>query len=214
VLIVSDDPEFVSSLMLSCHGWSIAPEFAVASQADSGELPECIVAIVDGAEALSRLHASVLLAIAVLPDECLLATGTPGMRILQLPRGNGWADTAAAVAEQTMLRGEAVAKFAESERRMRECERFATLGRFIVEARHGLGNALTSLLGHSELALMKTESNVRDEVRGQLETIHAMSLRISDVMQRLTTLDMEMRLAERQTRTDPLCSPAEAAGHR
>ena len=60
---------------------------------------------------------------------------------------------------------------------MRELEHFAALGRFICEARHGLANALTSVLGNSELLLLDSKGSC-SEVRRQLETIHAMSLRI------------------------------------
>ena len=56
------------------------------------------------------------------------------------------------LAQEAMLRLEAQAQKVEVEQQLRETsERFATLRRMIAETRHGLGNALTSILGNSEL---------------------------------------------------------------
>ena len=120
----------------------------------------------------------------------------------------GWAEYAAALAQETMLRLEAQAQMAEVKQRLREMERFAALGRFIVEARHGLGNALTGVLGHSELLLLEDEG-MRGEVRAQLETIHAMSLKMHETFHRLSSLEMELRAAERQAERDTLRWPAQ-----
>jgi len=203
ILIVSDRSEFVNSLMRNCQCWSVVPEFTVAGRTDSGELPECLVAVVDGVEALSRLKPGGPLVIAVTDDEPLPVSGDPARRIRQLRRGTGWADTAAALAE-------ALVRMAEAEGRLRESERFIALGHFIADARHGLGNLLTSLLGNSELVLLETEGGLRDEVRGQLETIHSMSQKIYEVLQRLTSLDMEMQVAERQATRETPREPAQA----
>ena len=112
-------------------------------------------------------------------------------------RVRGWAEPAAALAQETVLRLDAQAQVAELKQRLRETERFAALGRFIVEARHGLGNALTGVLGHSELLLLENEG-MRGEVRAQLETIHSMSLKMHETFHRLSSLEMELRVAERQ----------------
>jgi signal transduction histidine kinase len=87
---------------------------------------------------------------------------------------------------------------AELKRQLRESERFATLGHFIVEARHGLGNALTGVMGHSELLLLEADAGMCCEVRSQLEAIHSMSLKMHETLHRLSSLDMELRVAERQ----------------
>ena len=125
------------------------------------------------------------------------APGTP-LRAVWIERGAHWADVAVALAQETALRLEAQAQAAEGKQKLREAERFAALGRFIAEARHGLGNALTGVLGHSELLLLEGGKDLEGEARAQVETIHAMSLKIHETFHRLSSLDVELRLAERQ----------------
>lgn len=167
--------------------------------------------VTDDPEALARLSGEVLLAIAITDDEPLVDVDGATRRMVQIRRGASWADHAAVLAHETMLRVEALRHIAEVEQRLRESERFAALGRFISEARHGLGNALTGLLGNSELLLLDMDAGLRDEVRAQLETIHEMSLKIHETLQRLSSLDMEMQVAERQAQRETLRRPAGAA---
>lgn len=208
ILVVSDDSEFVNSLVQSWNRLRNVPEFTVSGVQGSAKLAESAVAVTDGPEALARLSGDVLLAIAITGDEPLPDVGGAARRVVQIRRSAGWADHAAALAHETMLRVEALQHVVEVERRLRESERFAALGRFISESRHGLGNALTSVLGNSELLMMDLNTELRDEVRGQLETIHTMSLKIHETLQRLSSLDMEMQVAERQAERDTLRRPA------
>ena len=103
------------------------------------EFPECAVAVIDSPEALARLSGEVLLAIAVTDHEPSADVEGATRRVVQIRRGVGWADNAAVLAHESMLRVEALRHIAEVERKLRESERFAALGRFISEARHGLG---------------------------------------------------------------------------
>jgi signal transduction histidine kinase len=168
--------------------------------------------VVDGAEALSHLAGDVLLAIAVTGDEPLPTVGDRVGRLVQIRHNAGWADIAAALTYEIVLRAQAQRRVVEVENRLRESERFVALGRFIVEARHGLANALTGVLGNSELVLLETKSGLRDEVRGQLETIHSMSLKIHETLQKLSSLDREMQMTERRAERKASLEPAEAAG--
>lgn len=81
----------------------------------------------------------------------------------------------------------------------------------IAETRHGLGNALTSVLGHSELLLLEPDTGLRDDARTQLQTIHAMSMKMLETLRRLSSLDMEMQAAEQQSDRSTLCESATAA---
>jgi signal transduction histidine kinase len=112
--------------------------------------------------------------------------------VVRIKRSEGRAEVAAALAQETMLHAEALRRVVEAEKRLRELERFAVLGRFISEQRHGLGNALTSVLGHSELLLMDPGRELRGEVRKQLEVIHEMSLKMFEMVQSLSSLEVEM----------------------
>ncbi len=219
ILVFSDDREFVSSLARSWGQSGYSREITVAGTKSAGDqaggaaVPT--VVLTDGVDKLAHLPAGVVLAVLVTGDAARpalnpstpktgapgspnLPEANPGTRVVWIERSAGWADVAAALAEETALRLDAQAQAAETKQKLREAERFAAMGRFIAEARHGLGNALTGVLGHSELLLLETGKDLEGEVRAQVETIHAMSLKIHETFHRLSSLDIELRLAERQ----------------
>jgi signal transduction histidine kinase len=80
-----------------------------------------------------------------------------------------------------------------------EVERQALLGRYMLEMRHGLNNALTSILGNAELILLDSGS-LSPNLKMQVETIHNMGMRINEILQRFTSLQKEMQLVEKQGR--------------
>jgi signal transduction histidine kinase len=200
IVVISDDREFVNSLVESWDRLRYSPEFAVCSVARGGWIGACAVAVAEGIEALTRLEPGVVLAIAVcdeaLPKRC------EGVRLLRIASSANWADQAAVLAQEALLRLQSQAQIAEIKQRMREMERYATLGRFIVEARHALGNALTGVLGHSELLLLEENGDLPGKMRSQLETIRSMSLKIHETFHRLSSLDLELRAAEQETEWD------------
>lgn len=209
VLIVSDEAEFVNSLVQSWQRSSSKPEYSVSSMRGNDEFPESSVAVIDGSDptaanhVLARLSAKVPLAIAITGDQPLSNPGSAVSRVMQIGLSAGCVDVVAALAYETVLRVGAMQQVAEVENRLKESQRFAALGHFIADARHGLGNALTCVLGNSELVLLETAgTELRCEVRGQMETIHAMSLKIHETLHRLSSLDMEMQVAERQARRE------------
>jgi len=218
ILVVSGDREFVDAIV---HGWQrlrYAPEFLVATADAAAAFTRCAVVLTDDLAVLPNLASGVVLAIAVVggaaTEEMLPEAGSK-LRVVRIARnngsgsGSGWADHAAALAQEIVLRLEAQAQVVEVKQRMRELERFAALGRFIVEARHGLGNALTGVLGHSELLLLEDGAGMRREVRTQLETIHSMSLKMHETFHRLSSLETELRMAERQAERETQRWPAQ-----
>jgi signal transduction histidine kinase len=207
ILIVSDDREFVSSLVRSWQGLRYSPEFMVASAEAAGEFAEIAVVLSDGLAGLPNLAAGVALAIAITDGDALPAMKS-GLCVVQIQRVPGWANHAAALAQETLLRLESQAVVKELKQRLRESEHFAALGRFIVEARHGLGNALTGVIGHSELLLLET-GPLGGPARAQLETIHAMSLRMNETFHRLSSLEQELQIAERQAQRETQRRPAQ-----
>jgi signal transduction histidine kinase len=193
ILIVSDDPEFVNLLVRGWQRLEYSPEFTVCKRG-SAEPAGGAVMVADGLEALAGMQGEVLQAIVVTScDEPLPEAGFLGRPVVRIRRSEGWAEYAAALVQETMLRMEALRQVVETEGRLRELEHFAALGRFISEARHGLGNALTSVMGNSELLLLDPRWERCSDVRGQLETIHAMSLRMLMTLQDLSSLEVEMR---------------------
>ena len=65
------------------------------------------------------------------------------------------------------------------------------------EMRHSLNNALTSVLGNSELLLLEPAA-FSAQVREQLEIIRNMGLRMHEIIQRFSSLESEMKVAEEQ----------------
>jgi signal transduction histidine kinase len=123
--------------------------------------------------------------------------------VLFLCRREGWAELAVHVAAHLLRAaqsGRAAAPTALS-------PRHAALGRCLLEVRHDFNNALTSALGNAELLLLEPAALPRS-MRDQVEVVHTMILRMRAILQRLATVDMEMRLAEGQA-TPPF--PAAAA---
>jgi signal transduction histidine kinase len=102
---------------------------------------------------------------------------------------------------EAIQRALAEARARAAERACDTLEREATLGRYMLEMRHGLNNALTSLLGNSDLLLLEPGS-LSAQSRGQIETIRNMTLRIHEVMQRFSSLEKEMNVVARQAEYD------------
>jgi signal transduction histidine kinase len=69
--------------------------------------------------------------------------------------------------------------------------------------RHNLNNALTSVLGNSELLLLEPGS-LSAPARSQMETIRSMALRMHEILQRFSSLEKELTVvakqAERETK--------------
>jgi signal transduction histidine kinase len=80
-------------------------------------------------------------------------------------------------------------------------DRQATLGRYMLEMRHSLNNALTSVLGNSDLLLLEPGS-LSAQTRSQIETIRNMALRIHEIMQRFSSLEKEMNVVAQQAGND------------
>jgi signal transduction histidine kinase len=80
-------------------------------------------------------------------------------------------------------------------------DRQAILGRYMLEMRHSMNNALTSVLGNSDLLLLEPGS-LSAQPRSQIETIRNMALRIHEIMQRFSSLEKEMNVVAQQAGKD------------
>ncbi len=67
----------------------------------------------------------------------------------------------------------------------------------MLEMRHSLNNALTSVLGNSELLLLEPGS-LSANARSQIDTIRNMALRMHEILQRFSSLEKELSFVERQ----------------
>lgn len=213
VLLISDDAEFSSAVPARWLREARVPAFTLMT----GDLcqsldPEIFdIAIIGDLQSESLFRVVKLLEASANPvifarTFDLEASSLPPQAIV-IPPGETQLDTLVLVASQILQRCEAV----EFARRVAEAhasaEREATLGRYMLEMRHGVNNALTSVMGNAELLLLEKES-LSPEVRLQVETIRNMSLRIHETMQRFSSLDKELNAVAKLTRMQAHASGA------
>jgi len=127
-----------------------------------------------------------------------------------LRRHENWLDLLVVAACEAVHRSRAEARARAAELACASLDRQATLGRYMLEMRHGLNNALTSVLGNSDLLLLEPGS-LSAPARAQIETIRNMALRIHEVLQRFSSLEKEMNVAALQAERDSGKSFATAA---
>jgi len=210
VLIISDEADFSRRITARWQMERNVPEFTLLS----GDLwPRFAVDAFDVAIVgdLRRELLSVVL-------EPLHSTGQPVLcvcqdggtaqlvrerwpRISVLRRSEHWLETLVLAAAEAVHRSRAETRAHAAELACVTLERQATLGRYMVEMRHSLNNALTSVLGNSDLLLLEPGS-LSAQTRAQIETIRNMTLRIHEIMQRFSSLEKEMNVVAQQARTD------------
>ena len=134
-------------------------------------------------------------------------------RLVHVPLREDWAQTLLLVAGQSLRRVEAMRIARQAERAAAKNENHATLGRYLLEMKHSLNNALTSMLGNAELLLLEP-GQLSSQSLAQIKTIHSMALRINEVMQRFSSLAAEMQESENasQAETEETSSPISGRG--
>ncbi len=210
VLILADDAEFARAVIVRWRSERSIPGFAVVGSdvwngANSAPYELAIVGEVRPARLtsiLKALDAAVKPAICVGKDDASVqALREAHPRILVLKQAENWVDDLVLLGGESLRRVEAVARARRAEQAAAASQHVATLGRYMLEVRHSLNNALTSVLGNAELLLLDT-SAYTPEVREQIETIRSMSLRLHEIIQRFSSLESEMRFAERNSQVE------------
>lgn len=225
ILIISDEPDFSRRITARWQMERMVPTFTLLS----GELwPRFVVDAFDVAIVgeLRRELLSVVL-------EPLHSTGQPvfcichsasvaqlvrerWQRVSILKRADSsseahWLESLVMAASEAVHRARAESRARSAEASCASLERQAMLGRYMIEMRHNLNNALTSVLGNSDLLLLEPGS-LSAQARAQVETIRNMALRIHEIMQRFSSLEKEMNVVAQQAQTDAGKSFAAAAG--
>ena len=209
VLIISDDVEFSRSITARWQMERYVPAFTMLS----GDLwPRCVdnfaLAIVGPLRrellsvVLEPLHSTQQPLFCVCNDAAtaqLVRERWPRTSVLQ--DDEQWLNILLPAAGEAVLRSGAEARARTAENACVTLERQAMLGRYMLEMRHGLNNALTSLLGNSDLLLIEPGS-LSAQARGQIETIRNMTLRIHEVLQRFSSLEKEMNVVAQQVERD------------
>ena len=129
-------------------------------------------------------------------------------RLVHVPLREDWAQTLLLVAGESLRRVEAVRLARQAERAAAKSENYATLGRYMLDMKHNVNSALTSMLGNAELLLLEP-GQLSSQSLAQIKTIHSMTLRINEVMQRFSSLASEMLEAE--TTSQPETEEARAS---
>jgi len=102
---------------------------------------------------------------------------------VHIPLREDWAQTLLLVAGESLRRAKALQIARQAERNAAKNENHATLGRYMLEMKHSVNNALTSMLGNAELLLLEP-GQLSTQSLAQIKTMHSMALRINEVMQR------------------------------
>ncbi len=206
VLIIADQPNFSRDLIGRWQSERQVPAFTVVSssvwQSNSGDFDLAVVASMPLPKLLpmlAQLEAKGAPVLCVVEDSASAnSLRERHGRALVLRQSEGWLDMVLLLASEILRRVEITARVRRAEEKLALAERHATLGRYMLEMRHNLNNALTSVLGHSELLLLQP-GELTAEVRDQIEVIRSMALRMHEVLQRFSSLDAEMQFAERQS---------------
>lgn len=210
VLIISDDPDFSRRItarwqternlptftLLSSELW---PRFSVDvfDVAIIGQLRRDLLSVV-----LEPLHSTGQPVFCVGQDAAtaqLIRDRWP--RVALLRPSEHWLETLVLAAAEAVHRSRAEVRARAAEAACASLERQATLGRYMLEMRHNLNNALTSVLGNSDLLLLEPGS-FSAQTRAQIETIRNMALRIHEIMQRFYSLEKEMNVVAQQAGHD------------
>lgn len=210
VLIISDEVDFSRRITARWQMERNAPAFTLLS----GDLwPRFAVNVFDVA-LVGQLRRELLSVVLEplhstgQPIFCVCSDGPTAQlvhdrwpRISVLRRSEHWLETLVLAAREAVHRSRAEARARAAELSCASLERQATLARYMQEMRHNLTNALTSVLGNSDLLLLEPGS-LSAQTRAQIETIRNMTLRIHEIMQRFSSLEKEMNVVAQQAEQD------------
>lgn len=108
-----------------------------------------------------------------------------------------WAEIAALLGREILRRSLAEARQRSAEKVCANVNAEATLGRYMVEMRHNVNNALTTVLGNAELLTL--EPGLPSSVLAQADTIRNMALRLHEIFQRFSSIEKELSVAARES---------------
>ena len=218
VLIVSDDTDFARAVVARWQAERHVPEITLATsdlwRPSSGIGHDLVIVGPVRDESsfpiLNSLDAAPTTAVVcVASDEKAVAEKRARhSHAVVIPKRDGWTETLIQFAGEALRRVDAVSRAQRAERVAQESQRNATLGRYILEMRPGVNDALTSVIGNADLLLFDP-GQLSVECREQIRTIHAMALRLNEVMQRFSSLAAEMRVGETESQVE-----TELASHR
>lgn len=206
VLIVSDDPEFARSVSARWQLERSAPAIAHSTsthwRASAADHDLILAGPLSGEARDATL--SDLAALVNKPAICVGAAEADASslrsshaHLLVIEQREGWLSTLILLANEILRRVELLGRAHRAERLAGESQRYAILGRYMLDMRPNVNDALTSVLGNADLLLLEPEQST-EKSREQIKTIHRMSLRLNEIMQRFSSLASEMQTAEEE----------------
>ncbi len=203
VIIISDETEFSSAITARWLAERNVPALSVKGSDSCSQLQkeDFDLAVVGGfqPELLGPVLESVRTAGKPVIHVSRLNGHSPKLPgVVSLPEILAWPELLVTVATQILERERAAADLSRVLESNTRLEHQAALGRYMLEVRHNLNNALTSVLGNSELMLLDPEA-LSPTLRPQVETIRNMTMRMNEIMQRFSSLEKEMQLVDQQT---------------
>ena len=118
--------------------------------------------------------------------------------IIELRREPGiWPAMAGLIGREILRRRQAESRAREAEKVCAAAQAEATLGRYMVEMRTNVNNALTTVLGNAELLVL--EPGLPATVLAQADTIRNMALRLHEVFQRFSSIEKELNVDARES---------------
>ncbi len=205
VLIVTDEPEFGRQLTAR---WQTEPRVPALTQVSSDLWNPASAAgyhlVILGPLAAHRagpiaetLGPAGVLSLCVVEKESERAAAEAGQAsAIVLPRQDDWATLVVLLAGEMLRRVAAQQRAERAEYAVQSLDRRAALGRYMLEMRPAFNNALTSALGNADLLLLDS-TGMSAEALERMRTLHRMTLRLNEMMQRFSSLASELQLVER-----------------
>ena len=210
LLIVADEPEFGRQLTAR---WQTEPRVPALTQVSSDLWNPASASSYDllvlgplarhrASSLVESLGAAEVAALAVVENEreATEVQARHSGSVVLLRQGD-WANVVVLTAGQILRRVAAQRRAEAAENAARVLQRRAALGRYMLEMRPALNNALTSALGNADLLLLES-TGLRGEALDHVRTLHRMILRMNEMMQRFSSLASELQLSEKASQNE------------
>ena len=210
VLIIADDAAFVRDLLARWQLERIAPGFTVMSTelfngAATGRFDLAVIGPVRNGRPATILKA---MDTDSHPVICVLESSQQAQsvraeypRLLALQQHEGWIDSLLLLSNECLKRVDLTARVRKTEQAAASNAHSAALGRYMLDNRHSISNLLTSVLGNAELLMMDAD-DFPEMARDQIQTIHDMALHMHEIMQRFSSIAVEMEVAEKSSQDE------------
>src|SRR5258708_7059239 len=211
ILIIGDDPAFSRDLASHWQHERQVPDFTVMSTEMFHEGVEGAFDLAVVGPVHSRRLASLIKAVdmGAHPVICVLKNSSqmetlhadhPRAIFLQQDDGD-WINAALLLATECLRRVDLTRRLKKAEDSAALNSRQAALGRYMLENRHAFNNQLTSVLGNAEL-LLQDNNTIDANAHDQLQSIRDSALNMYELMQRFSSITIEMRVAEKASQTE------------